>query len=232
MSKNVRRIAIGGARLALAATNWVPMKPAVVLLGLFLVTSSKVGFAQNGCNVPACGASQIFCGGACYDTANLASDAKNCGGCGKVCPGAGTAAGQKCYSGVCSCSACGLTLCSGACVDLLTSLTNCGGCGRVVGPGATCVSGVITCPAGSNYCGATVGCVKLTTDVNNCGACGAKCTIPNSFCSSGVCACPAGTLNCGGTTGCVNLTTDPKNCGRCGTACAAGQTCSSGVCKT
>src|SRR5690606_52589 len=53
---------------------------------------------DSGSDAPVdCGSHQSFCDGACIPTA---SDAQNCGGCGRTC-----GAGQRCSSGMCVCSA-------------------------------------------------------------------------------------------------------------------------------
>jgi hypothetical protein len=59
------------------------------------------------------------CNGTCVD---VASDPKNCGGCGIAC-----GATQVCSQGQCtSTCATGLTSCSGACVDLTSDPQDCG----------------------------------------------------------------------------------------------------------
>jgi hypothetical protein len=74
--------------------------------------------------------------------ANLQTDNRNCGQCGKVCP-----SGTTCQSGGCRCPS-GLTLCGGLCVDLQTNTNHCGSCGRYCGrcgryaPRNKCVAGV------------------------------------------------------------------------------------------
>ncbi len=78
-----------------------------------------------------------------------------------------------------SCSGSGLSACSGACVDLKTSVTNCGQCGRKAPGGVgVCTNGVPMCPAGSTSCssGANAYCSFLNT-TSECGSCGNDCDV-------------------------------------------------------
>ncbi len=175
---------------------------------------------------------------------NTTNNVSNCGACGTRC-----ATGQTCARGVCT-TLCADTMCSGACVDLMTSVTNCGACGTTCTTangtprcaGATC--GIASCNTGFANCDSTVGngCeANIRTDTNNCGACGNRCNFPNATatCAGGVCAlgtCNTGFGNCDGNAanGCeTDLRTDVGNCGTCSNRCAPANgvgTCSAGVC--
>jgi hypothetical protein len=158
------------------------------------------------------------------------SDARNCGGCGKVCD-----EGASCASGTCTVGACAApkTGCSGACVDTSTDPTNCGSCGNLC-PGTACVGGACStspCASPSKVCGGV--CVDVKSDPKNCGDCGIVCG-PFDACSFGLCtgspSCAPPRITCG--TACVDPSFDPSNCGGCGKVCPAGSTCSGGTCST
>ncbi|MET0391051.1 MAG: hypothetical protein ABW321_34080 [Polyangiales bacterium] len=72
-----------------------------------------------------CGSGQTCCGGSCK---NLATDASNCGSCGRSCGS-------------------GLSCCSGTCKNLATDMDNCGSCGRQCDDEDTnrCTSGQCRC---------------------------------------------------------------------------------------
>jgi hypothetical protein len=97
----------------------------------------------------------------------------------------------------------GQTLCSGICVDLLSSITNCGSCGFVcsVGPNAevNCWYGECSMRCNNGYADCdknkSNGCETPIGDINNCGGCGDKChTDANEVCDKGKCCIPG--LNC------------------------------------
>ncbi len=166
------------------------------------------------------------------------TDARNCGGCGRLCaPANGT--------GACVAGACGVTMCNpgfadcnhnpadGCEVNIETSGANCGSCGNTCGVGQVCSMGVCgsVCMAGQSLCGTS--CANLQTDAANCGACGHACPAGN-VCVAGACTlvCPAGQVACAGL--CVSTATDTHNCGTCGMVCpappAAVPTCIGGAC--
>lgn len=120
-----------------------------------------------------------LCGscGSGYTCTDLASDVRNCGGCGYTCqPGPYEEA--ACISGTCVYSCVdGAVDCGGGCVPVASDPNNCGTCGNVCG-GSTpyCSQGACTDCAG----------VDFMWDSNNCGACGYVC--PAQFaCAWGVC---------------------------------------------
>jgi peroxiredoxin len=169
-----------------------------------------------------CPPGRVNCGRTCAD---LRSDPRNCGACGRACP-----PGQGCRNGTCRpARACppGQVLCAGKCVNVTTDPLNCGACGKTCSS-SVCMAGVCSarvCPAGQVLCNGK--CVNLSTDPLNCGACGRAC--PSGACIAGQCRpCAPGQILCAGK--CVNLSTDPLNCGACGKTCAPGQTCQNGVC--
>ena len=131
----------------------------------------------------------------------------------------------------------GQTCCSGACVDLATSIPNCGLCGKLcaVGGGTPKCEGsvckVASCDTGRGDCDGRVdtGCEATLDSTTNCGACGVKCEMPSGIgtCGTGTCAiagCFSGFDDCNKVLadGCeVNITSDPSNCARCGNVCPA-----------
>lgn len=78
------------------------------------------------------------------------------------------------------------TICTGACVDLLTDPKNCGACGTVCAPDLVCNRGVcgVTCSAGLENCGGA--CVDVETDESHCGGCSDECS-SGETCVSGNC---------------------------------------------
>ncbi len=125
----------------------------------------------------------------------------------------------------------GLTLCSGACVDLTKDLAHCGKCGGACPTGATCAvtSGgtpACTCPTGQIICGTK--CIDVSTDAANCGACGKSCG-SLGVCVSGACSCGTGGTMCGSI--CTDTAKDPLNCGGCGKRCGLFGACTSGACS-
>ncbi len=92
-----------------------------------------------------CASTQTCCSGECFNTT---SDAKNCGVCGKACPG-----GWFCVDGVCQPCKPGLTLCDGDCVNTKSNGANCGACGKECTGGRECIDGRCKCPGNSTFCG-------------------------------------------------------------------------------
>lgn len=174
---------------------------------------------------------------------NIATDAKNCLGCGNACKVQNGSA--RCLNG-CQIDTCamGFMNCdnqvqSGCNVSVGSDLNNCGGCNKVCPvpshgtpscKGGLC--GVGSCAMGFGDCDqqAANGCeVDLTMDTSNCGSCGSKCAaLANAQvgCANGQCgiaACMANFKDCDGNpmNGCeANLLGDLKNCGACGNVCA------------
>lgn len=95
---------------------------------------------------PACGGTQVLCGGSCTDTG---SDRQNCGACGKVCSDYPNMNGT-CSGGTCSytCSKsymrvyedCNKNTADGCEVNLASDPNNCGTCGNVCSAGLVCFS--------------------------------------------------------------------------------------------
>jgi len=185
-------------------------------------------------------------------TADLNSDAANCGGCGYACP-----ANALCQQAQCFCKD-GYTVENNACV-VAPSITNSGN----------------GCPAGMSPCSDGY-CYELSSSASNCGICGNQCPA-GMVCSASTCsnvptetatAVPAtttaavtttttsttttfgpgttwtlggigpskvcfikGMTMCDGT--CVNLTTNTGNCGSCGNICSGlTATCCGGGCTS
>jgi hypothetical protein len=194
------------------------------------------GVCQAGScqNVQYCPAGTLNCGATCVDPA---SDASNCGACGRVCA-ADPNGRTYCAAGTCraQCAA-GFTECNGHCVQLQTDAGNCGACGDVCTPpsggAATCSAGscVATCPAGTTLCGDA--CVNTASSEPHCGACGNACAA-GELCANGACEpCATGLTACSDL--CADTARDPANCGACGRTCPGGPvnsnpTCTGGTC--
>ena len=120
------------------------------------------------------------------EVSNIASDPKNCGGCGIEC-----APGEECvaeetgsYCGI-PCAKYNRTLCDVECRDLLNDADSCGACGFIcpaAGPNQTrgCEKGVCAygCVEGFADCNGdpSDGCeVDLRAHPEHCGACGNQC---------------------------------------------------------
>jgi hypothetical protein len=181
-------------------------------------------------------------------TANINSDAANCGGCGYACP-----ANALCQQGQCYCkegyavknnqceiipnedtitgNGCpaGMNPCpDGYCYELSSSAANCGICGNMCPGGMICSAS--TC---SNVPTETTTAVPATTTATTTTAT----TTTTSSVSFGptlvgglskACFLSGGTT-CGGT--CVNLSTNNGNCGSCGNICSGlTATCCGGGC--
>ncbi|MEI8258148.1 MAG: hypothetical protein WCJ30_20925, partial [Deltaproteobacteria bacterium] len=181
----------------------------------------------------------------------FATDAGNCGTCGRACMLSNAV--PACTAGACTVAACstGFADCDGrsdnGCeVDVTSTVTDCATCGHACGfpaASASCAMGACqmgSCDPGFANCNANAadGCeVNIQTSVSSCGACGAACSFPNASatCAAGVCAradCNAGYADCDGlaVTGCeVDIRASAANCGACGLVCTTGR-CTAGVC--
>lgn len=180
-------------------------------------------------------------------TADISSDAANCGGCGYACP-----ANALCQSGQCYCrdgftvennlcvvaplgtttdNGCpaGMSPCpDGYCYELSSSATNCGLCGNMCPAGMICSgSTCISIPAEATTAPATTTTgVAVTTTTS---ATGTFTTFgPGGITASKACLIMGKTM-CDGS--CVNLSTSSTNCGECGKVCKSlAPTCCNGVC--
>ena len=95
-----------------------------------------------------------------------ATDGKNCGACGVVCP-----QGLVCTNGGCTCPQCNIPNARSICVNNVCTLD-------------ACVQGYADCDKS-----AVNGCeIDLQTDAANCGSCGTACGVQAPFCLAGVCS--------------------------------------------
>ena len=125
------------------------------------------------------------CNGAAEDgcETSVETDAKNCGGCGNLCPG-----GLECLAGACGCPP-GKTACDDPnvprhCVDPQNDVEHCGQCGNnIVGSNFECKNGKRACPVGQIECvvDGFAGCVDPKTDDANCGGCGMGCPVSTTW---------------------------------------------------
>jgi len=181
-----------------------------------LTSPSNCGTCGNACStmvanaVPACvneacsftcSNGYSLCGGECVDYETTT----NCGSCGNACtgstpvcgPGGDAGLDAEAYSCLSGCPASTPTLCSGTCVDTMTSPGNCGICGnacstRVANATAACVDSACTFTCNSGYTLCSGACVNEQTDNNNCGGCGALYTCASGHvCQTGACTCSA-----------------------------------------
>jgi hypothetical protein len=166
--------------------------------------------------------------------ANLQTDSKDCGLCGRACTSLPNAF-VACSKGVCGVGACnpGFADCNGFVADgceanLGSDSQNCGACKKACGPTQTCTAAACACASAEDtLCDGA--CTDFETDPNNCGGCGDAC-VTGQKCVSGKCACPstAPTL-CDGV--CSDTESDPNNCGGCGVVCLDPTTsCAGGTC--
>ena len=200
------------------------------------------GVATNGCEV------------------TLASDAVNCGVCGRRCA-VEAQAGSSCSASRCSAISClGAALdCNGdlgrggdGCeVDGNSDESHCGGCGRacLALPHVTltsCLAGTCgfdpsrDCDAGFADCNGiqSDGCeAQLGTDPH-CSSCSDACAVTEECDASRACRpriCPTPTADCDADGSCeTNLSSTLTHCGACGTSCsgrAATWSCTSGECR-
>ena len=93
----------------------------------------QTAYVCNGAGT--CGMGLTACGNVC---ANVATDEKNCGGCGVAC-----AVGSVCTAGSCAPLVCDTDqlACDGACASVHSDPLNCGTCGNACAAGQTCGGG-------------------------------------------------------------------------------------------
>lgn len=143
-----------------------------------------------------CEHGEILCGSSCAD---LFTDEKNCGVCGRACGNLEICVNARCGP---ACSESGETLCGDECVDLDTDMSNCGVCGTECetflpnAKGSLCAGGeciISQCKTDYADCDEKIatGCeVSLRTDRNNCGSCGNTCPT-GQVCYNRQCTVPA-----------------------------------------
>jgi hypothetical protein len=171
---------------------------------------------------------------------NVASDARNCGGCNVRCDivenGTGTCQGGDCAL-VCDSGFedCDQSVSTGCEADTRSDPDHCGGCNNDCDipnavpecAGSTC--GIADCVAGFEDCNAAAGCeTNISTSDQHCGGCGDACSNAGAAdvsCSGGNCAppaCDATHGNCDGNhrNGCEQDVTTPAACGSCNNVCS------------
>ncbi len=169
------------------------------------------------------------CNGKVDDGFDLASDSRNCGGCGFVCP-----AGVACQMGKCGDG--GPTPTDGGVGPADGGVTPTDGRPIVGdgGPGGMMGSFGICNGATGAYC------ADFMYDRANCGMCGRAC-LAVEHCMGGTCVsaaagCSAPKMMCSDPMDpakqyCTDPLFDPRNCGSCGKFCPAGVPCQMGVCQ-
>jgi hypothetical protein len=219
---------------------------------LGFLCSATEAICKPGCNAAhGCDTGRECCDAQCADPT---SDAKHCGGCGKLCVAPAHTV-MKCEASTCKVASCemGWGDCGagdGCETDTNTDVNNCGGCGTVctfTNGAGICEGGkckVTSCTTGFGDCdkNGSNGCEQPLNTNTHCAACDTKCAPANGTgsCSSGTCAvtsCNTGFGDCDMTpgNGCeTNLLTNATNCNTCGNVCpSTGGTpaCVMGVCK-
>jgi hypothetical protein len=181
------------------------------------------------------------CDHAGFCETDIENDDKNCGECGKPCPGLPVAwhAAPTCGGGECgftcirntsvSYADCNRDASDGCEVDLLTNVQHCGTCAKVCPPREnavpTCSQGRCTWPCRDGFadCNGDGSCeANTTSDVSNCGVCGRVCQAPANgrpLCDRGACTfeCNPGFTRCGDR--CVDIRRDVAHCGGCDKPC-------------
>ncbi|HTQ04297.1 MAG TPA: hypothetical protein VMI54_10590 [Polyangiaceae bacterium] len=170
---------------------------------------------------------------------NVASDTKNCGGCGQRCDMVANATGT-CQGGSCAlvCSAgfedCDGHVANGCETDTTSDPKHCGGCNNpcsVPNANAACQDSacvIDSCLPNFDDCTAAAGCeTDISSNVQHCGDCTSTCSKAGATaaaCSGGQCgapSCDAAHGNCDGknANGCEADVTKPTQCGACNVAC-------------
>lgn len=198
-----------------------------------VVSSGDLAHVDSFCPL-ADGTTGTCCDGTCRAAADFATDARNCGACGHLCP-----TGRTCGGGSCGLMGCDET--TGA------------GCpsGAMCAYGATCERVACAGVADGTVCSIDYGhdgvccagaCVDTALDPANCGACGTACPAGTACAGTCITAAPCGTPDrlgaacvmpsghagtcCGSR--CVDLGSDDADCFECGIACPIGQSCDGG----
>jgi hypothetical protein len=212
---------------------------------------SSLAFASTVCTgatcaIGACNAGHDDCDHSVWSgcEADLATNVRNCGACGNVCPavphGVAGCAADKCGVGACDAgyADCDGDATNGCEVNLANDPLNCAACGNAcpavangapVCSGFSCGIGSCVMPFSDCFGGSADGCeTNLMSSVDHCGGCATVCpTVAHGTraCTSGACgigACASGYGDCNKTLadGCeIGFASDVANCGSCGNVC-------------
>jgi hypothetical protein len=135
---------------------------------------------------------------------------------------------------MCGACPCGLTDCSGTCVDTTTDPAHCGSCaGSPLLHNAFCQGSQPQCLPGLTLCNGS--CFDFQSNPDHCGGCGATPCATGQKCENGVCAagtCTPPLVGCAvtGRTACVDMTRGWPYCGSCSNVCAPTEYCAGGAC--
>ncbi len=226
--------------------NTTGAPPLVTATGTPAATTPPAATVPAGTTQP--GAAGTQASGTC--SADISSDAANCGGCGYACPAnalcnqgqcfckegfsvennqcvvapAGTSSGSGCPAGMAPCS-------DGYCYELASSASNCGACGNACPAGMVCSAS--TCsnvPAETTPAPVTTTAAVTTTSATTSTTTFGGLTTLNPGGYTLSCA-VLGKTSCSGA--CVNLSTSNGNCGSCGHVCSGlTATCCGGTCTS
>jgi hypothetical protein len=208
----------------------------------------------NLCMATECPAPFATCNTSQYKCdVDFASDSKNCGSCGNVCPNYDPIhMSTQCTNGVCvgHCASdvkdCNSLPDDGCETVIAADPNNCGDCGIKCADGIPCLKGICGCTAPKVLCNGQ--CIDVTANIQNCGACGNECddtglpTPPPNMgysCGDSTCGkmgCQDGWGDCDldvatqgyASDGCEIPLNTTSDCGDCGVKCTDDQLCQRG----
>lgn len=214
-----------GQHVGTAALRYDPcLAPYIDCRFQYLVCLLEAGAAPRGLRCSVCWALALWqcrvasqqcaaaiasrrCGADCVDTQ---SDVRNCGSCGKRCPGSQPDASPAC--------------CAGACTDLYQDVFNCGSCGHKCRVGEPCDLGFchLDCAQEGEQCSDVSDCCDAYSCID--GKCHQTCQDFGESCST-VDDCCGGIDLCAGGVCCTNYGHNCQFAGECcyGVPCTAGR---------